>query len=61
MAEGYNSYLRRPVSDYLVELGRVKGKSKMDIDRELFHKAFGCTTSDAPVKLAGGQMQRLAV
>lgn len=61
MAKGFNTYLQNPILNHWVIPSKAKTKSGKKIDRDLFCEAIGCVVDDAAMKLAGGQLQRLAV
>ena len=61
MAEGFGTYLQRPISNHWGIPSDAKTRSGVKIDRDFFCEALGRGASDSPIKLAGGQMQRLAV
>jgi ABC-type multidrug transport system fused ATPase/permease subunit len=59
-AEGFNTYLRRPVRDYYSDLPEG---TKTLFGRTVDHKGMRRAMGEGPqnVTLSGGQMQRLAV
>lgn len=61
MAEGFGTYLQRPISNHWSIPSDAKTRSGVRIDRDLFREVLGHGASDSHIKLAGGQMQRLAV
>jgi hypothetical protein len=61
MAEGFNTYLERPVRDTWHILSNAKTKSGTKIDYDLVREAIGGVGNKDSIKLSGGQMQRLAV
>jgi len=61
MAEGFDTYLERPVRDTWSIPSNAKTKSGRKIDYDLVLEAIGGVGNKDSIKLSGGQMQRLAV
>ena len=61
MAEGFDTYLDRPVRDTWYIPSSAKTKSGKKIDYDLVREAIGGVGNKDSIKLSGGQLQRLAV
>jgi len=61
MAEGFDTYLERPILDHWSIPSNAKTRSGVKIDSDLFREAIGRVGNKDSVKLSGGQMQKLAV
>lgn len=61
MAEGFNTYLERPVKDIWDIPSNAKTKSGRKIDYDLVREVIGGVGNKDSIRLSGGQMQKLAV
>lgn len=61
LPEGFDTYLERPIRDVWHIPTNAKTKSGRNLDYELVREAIGGVGNKDPIKLSGGQMQKLAV
>jgi len=61
MPEGFDTYLERPVRDLWYIPSNAKTKSGRKVDYELVREVIGGVGNKDPIRLSGGQMQKLAV
>ena len=58
---GFDTYLDRPVRDFWNIPSNTKTKSGRKVDYDLIREVIGGVGNKEPIKLSGGQMQKLAV
>ena len=61
LPEGFDTYLERPVKDVWHIPSNAKTRSGRKVDYDLVREVIGGVGNKEPIKLSGGQMQKLAV